>query len=304
MYNLKRNTKLYIVELNGAGAATNKHQIEIYSDITASQTFDEQSYKRKTLHTQLDLHEHAVISKANPANFSFTTPLLSIATVPIVLTLCREYSTGTLVPFDIYLETDTVVYKLEKSIIESITFNITKEAIITLSVSGTGAKLSKFGNVGSVTIPGTTFSVGAKQYTYANRLDCTIGGTALSSVAALNVDLKNDVEWLTSTTIQGTLSGTTSYPQTYVLQNRSIYGSVTQFLTTENIDNLSDTSVSSTLVLDVYSTSYSTSLPILKFNLPSVVFTRRIGFDDIINRVYDYRLNTNTTTVKPLYKGV
>lgn len=50
MYNFKKNAKLYIVELDANGSATNQHSIEIYSDITASQTFDEQSYKRKTLH--------------------------------------------------------------------------------------------------------------------------------------------------------------------------------------------------------------------------------------------------------------
>jgi hypothetical protein len=42
----------------------------------------------------------------------------------------------------------------------------------------------------------------------------------------------------------------------------------------------------------------------LRFNLPSIVYTKRVGTDDIINRVFDYRLNTNSTNVKPIYKGV
>ena len=83
MYNFKKNIKLYIVELNAAGAPTNRHAVEIYSDVSASQTFDEQSYKRKNLHALIDLHEYAVINNANVANFSFTTPILNIATTPL-----------------------------------------------------------------------------------------------------------------------------------------------------------------------------------------------------------------------------
>ena len=57
MYNFKKATKLYIVE-NG-----NKHTIDIYPDISASQTFEEQGYKRKTLHALNDLHDvfHTIV---------------------------------------------------------------------------------------------------------------------------------------------------------------------------------------------------------------------------------------------------
>ena len=80
MYNFKKNAKLYIVELDATGSALKQHSIEIYSDITASQTFDEQGYKRKTLHNLTDLHDYAVVNNANVANFSFTTPVLNITT--------------------------------------------------------------------------------------------------------------------------------------------------------------------------------------------------------------------------------
>ena len=123
MYNFKKNVKLYIVE-NG-----NKHSIEVYSDVSASQTFDEQSNKLKTLHDLNALHESASITKANVADFNFTTPIHNTTVTPIVLTLGTTYSSGTVSFFDIYIESDNAIYKLEKAVIESMTFNIERNAI-------------------------------------------------------------------------------------------------------------------------------------------------------------------------------
>ena len=86
------------------------------------------------------------------------------------------------------------------------------------------------------------------------------------------------------------------------MQGRTFSGSITQFLTSANVDSLSDTSTTAPIVISIYNKGASTA--ILEFNLPSTVFTRRLNFEELINRVYDFRLNTNSTIVKPLYKGV
>ena len=304
MYNFKKNVKVYLVELNSLGAATNQHSLEIYSDITASQTFDEQGYKRKTLHALTDLHEHAVINKANPANFSFTAPILDINSTPILLSLGSTYSTGTIASFDLYIQSDNVIYRIQKAVIESLTFNLERESILTISVSGTASKLSKFGNVGAVTIPGTPVSLGTKKYARIDTMSVSIAGSVLDSIASVNIELKNEIEWTPNNTIQEAVSNTTMYPSSYVLQRRTLSGSITQFLTSANVDTISDTSTSAAIILNIFSTAYSSSTPILQFNLPSTAFTRRLNFEELINRVYDFRLNTNTTTVKPIYKGV
>lgn len=306
MYNFKKNAKLYIVELSGNNP-TNKHSIEIYSDITASQTLDEQSAPRKTLHNLTHLHEYAVVNSANAANFSFTTPLLNITTVPIVLTLGREYSSGTITNFDMYIESDNVIYKIAKCVIESIAFNLDMQSVITMSVSGTASKISKYGNVGSVTVPGTTFTpilgTGSK-YATIDTLKVTIGSTVVESVASVHMDLKNDIKWYDETTLQESLAGNTiRYYTAYVLQKRTFSGSITQFITSDNVDTLTDSSMTAQVNIQIYETSYSTATPILEFNLPSTVFTRRLNFEELINRVYDFRLNSNSTIVKPLYKG-
>jgi hypothetical protein len=305
MYNFKRNVKAYIVELDAAGAATNRHQIELYSDISASQTFDEQGFKRKTLHNLTDLHDYAVVNNANVANFSFTTPLLSIQNgTPIVLTLGGTYSSGTITNFDLYIESDYVIYLVKKCVIESMAFNLERNSILTVSVGGTAQKISKFGNVGSVTVPGTPFSVGTKSYASIDLLSINIGGSVLDSIAGVHVDLRNDISWYQNNTLQEAIAGTTMYPGNYVLQGRTLSGSITQFLTSVNVDTLVDASTTSSIVISIYYRGYSTTTPLLQFNLPSTVFTRRLNFEEIINRVYDFRLNSNSTTVKPIYKGV
>lgn len=302
MYNFKKNAKLYIVELDTAGAATNQHSIEIYSDITASQTFDEQGYKVKTLHNQLALHDYAVVNNANVANFSFTTPILDVATTPKILTLASDYSSGNLVSFDIYIQSDNVIYKITKCTIESLAFNIERNAILTASVSGTASKLAKFGNVGSVTIPGTPVSVGTKTYAYVDKMNVSVNSIVLDSIASVHMDLKSDISWYSNNTLNEAVAGTMMYPGSYVMQGRTFSGSITQFLTSANVDSLTDTSTTAPIVISIYNKGSSTA--ILEFNLPSTVFTRRLNFEELINRVYDFRLNTNSTIVKPLYKGV
>ena len=304
MYNFKKNIKLYIVELNASGAPTNRHAVEIYNDVSASQTFDEQGYKRKNLHALIDLHEYAVINNANVANFSFTTPILNIATTPLILTLGGDYSSGNMTSFDIYVESDNIIYKLTKCVIESMTFNIERSSILTASVSGTSSKITKFGNVGAVTIPGTTFNVGAKSYVSVDRMITSVSGVTLDSVASVNIDIKNDISWYQNNTINDAIAGTMMYPSSYVLQGRTFSGSITQFLTSANVDTLSDTSTSAPIIISIFNNGYSTTTPILQFNLPSTVFTRRLNFEELLNRVYDFRLNSNLTIVKPIYKGV
>lgn len=300
MYNFKKNAKLYIVE-NG-----NKHSIEVYSDLSASQTFDEQSYGLKTLHDQTALHQGAVISKANVANFSFTTPIHNVAsgTTPIVLTLGGVYTGGTIASFDLYVDSDNVTYKIEKAVIEELTFNIERNAILTVSVSGTASKAFLYSTQAApVAIPGTPVTVGSKTYTYVAGINVSIAGTSLTSVVAAHVDLRNEVSWLDYTTMQASLNGITSYPSSYVVSKRELIGSTTQFITTENVSTLADTSTNAALVIDIYDV-VGASVPLLKFNLPSAVYTRRLNMEEIFNRVFDFRLNTNSTIVKPIYKGV
>jgi hypothetical protein len=304
MYNIRKNAKAYIVYYDTAQAVYRQYQVEIYNDITVSQTFDEQGYKRKTLHSLTAVHDHATVNSANPANFSFTTPLLSISEAPIFLSLGGDCSSGTLNSFDLYVESDNIIYKLTKCVIEQMNYSLERTSIVTISISGTGSKLEKFGNVGSVAIPGTPLTYAIKSYIPIDKLSVSIDNVMLDTISALNIDLRNDILWYPSKTVNEAIAGTTMYPAAYALQGRAFSGSISEFLTSENVDILSETSTTSQVVIKVFSNIYSLNNAILQFNLPSAVFTRRLNFEELINRVYDFRLNTNSGIVSPEYGQV
>lgn len=293
MYNFKKNTKLYIVE------GGNRHSINVYSDISASQTFDEQSYKLKTLHNLNDLHEGATITRAAPANFGFTAPILDASTTPILLKLATEYANGTISTFELYIESDNVKYRLENAVIETATFNISMDAVLTISISGTASKLA----IHTGSLPGTPVSAGTTEYVKPYGVAVTINSGTLDSIAAINIEIANQVSWVSNSTLHKSLVNNMIYPENYVVESRRVSGSVTQFLTLDNLASLSDTTVTSSIVIDVFSMP-NQATPFLRFNLPSSVFTRRVNMDEIFNRVYDFRLNNNSVTVKPIYKGV
>jgi hypothetical protein len=273
-----------------------KYPIEIYPDISISQTFDEQGYKRKTLHALNDLHEGATISKANTANFSFTTPITNLSNSPVLLSLGTSYSEGNVSNFDMYIESDNVMYKVEKCVIASTTFNISNTEILTVSISGSASKIIPF----TGKIPGTLLTQKG-DYFGTQRLSVSIGGTVIDSIAALNVEFANKVRWLENNTLQISLTNNISYSEQYVIEGRTVSGSITEFLTSQNKNALTDTSTNAAVDIIVGTASIPN---LLRFTLPSTVFTRRISVEDLITRVYDFRLNTNTTTVKPIYKGV
>lgn len=290
MYNFKKQTSVYLVR------GTEKHKLEVYADLSANQTFDENDSEVRTLHNPLDYHKRAVITKANPGTFSFTSPLKLVdSEIPysVLLDLALTYSSGTLENVDIYVESSNTTFKLEKAVLENITFNISMGSIITISVSGTCAKFIRFTD----SIPGTLVVSEASNYTAVRKLLVQIADTTLSSIAALNIDISNDITWRPNTSLH--TIGTVVYPENYVLSGRRISGSITQFLTQENVDVLPDISTVSDLEIAIY-TDLSDTEPFLAFLLPRIVYTRRVSLDELINRVYDFRLTSNAETTKAL----
>src|ERR1700741_2500252 len=152
-YSFKKTVKFYIV-YSGL-----RYRVDVYPDLSFSQTFDEKQINVKTLHAQGDMFDEAVINKANPANFSFTTPLRSDMTQRIALDLLLDYdSTSTekvLKTADIYVDNDVEIYKLEKCVFESGSLQLVRDRIVLLSINGTARKLSRAGASGVFTIPGT-----------------------------------------------------------------------------------------------------------------------------------------------------
>lgn len=291
MYNFKKDIQVY-VEYGG-----DIIPIDVYPDITFSQTFNENEHNRKTLHQPLNLNKGATISEANIANFSFTTPIKYDNTVLVdALLFDVDYATGTIEPVNIYIETTNKKFKLDTCVLEQLTLNIERAGIFTISVSGTAAVLEEVAS-----LPYAAMPVNTDPYTIIRCVKVNVNSTILDSIAAINIDIVNGVEWTRNTTLHASLNNEVSFKRNYVLSERRISGSVTEFL----LDSgpLPEFSTNSSMIIELAS-EVGQAPPFLTFNLPQVVYTRRLNVDEVFTRVYDFRLTDNTVSVIPSVQGV
>ena len=135
-YIFKKEVEVYLVY------SGTKYRLDI-SEIEFSQSFQESSYAVKTLHNQSGF-EGSSINRANPAGFSFNTPLLEELRHKVVFDRLLDCK-----PFDLYISSQQDVFKLEKCVIQDGTFEINKSRPLRLSVSGEASKLSKHTPTGS-----------------------------------------------------------------------------------------------------------------------------------------------------------
>lgn len=291
MYNFKKDIQVY-VEYDGFLIP-----IDVFPDITFSQTYNENDYNKKTLHQPLNLNKGATIVEANTANFSFTTPVKYDNTVLVdALLFGVDYETGNIEPIDLYVVTTNKKFKLDTCVLEQLTLNIERAGIFTISVSGTAALLEEI-----TVLPGTPEPRNMDPYTIVRCVKVNVNGTVLDSVAAINIDIANEIEWTRNTTLHASLNNEVSFKRNYVLNERRISGSVTEFL----LDSgpLPEYSTNSSMIIELASEIGETP-PFLTFNLPQVVYTRRLNVDEVFTRVYDFRLTDNTVSVIPSVQGV
>ena len=294
IYNFKQNTKFYLVY---AGL---KYTLDVYKDASFSQTFTEESINKRTIHDQSLLFDGAVITKAAPANFSFTIPLLDEDDLKIVFNLLTGYdSSYNINYFDLYAQTDKDVYKLEKCVIESGQFNIKMQSPMSLAISGSASKLSRVGTSGSYTIPGTaqTRSVD-RTYIPLRYLKVTIGGATLDYITAVSLSLQNKVTWRPPETLQASLAVTnaanTIYPLNFDLDNRIFTGAIEQYVTDDSYTNVQTWSIGSAITIQAGSRpSYYT----LDVNIPSAVYTNRVEAGDLFTQTFDFRMLSNPTAL-------
>lgn len=288
-YNFKKETKLYIVKDNI------KYALDVYPDLSISQTFNETNVPVKTLHSQYDMFENAVINTANPANFNFTCALVKETHTDILLKLLLEFDTSNieaaLHTADIYVEGNSEIYKLEKAVFESGVFQFSRDALVLLNLSGTARKLSKYVGV----IPGTLFSAGAtKTLIYPERVEVLIDGQSEPHVASFSVEVRNNIRWVDYANLQNSLvvsgASDTMYPEVFVVEGRVISGNVQQYVTSITNTDVNSWKTTSSLTITIGSKTEW----ILKFNFPSIVYTNRLNIQELFTQSYDFRVNGNT----------
>jgi hypothetical protein len=295
-YNFKKQNKLYVVR-DGL-----RYLLDIYPDLSFSQTFNETNVPVKTLHSQFNMFEAAVITVANPANFSFTSPILQEGDMDVLFTLLRDYAAGdeaTLNTADLYVESNSEVYKLEKAVFESGTFQIVKDSPLAVSLSGTARKLSKFTGA----IPGTLQPRTTRTHTAVTSMQVAVGGVVQPYITAVTVELKNDVQWVDHATLQNSIgisdASGTMFPEAFVVGSRTLSGTIQQYITDETNSNVNTWRTNAPVNIQVTNTGSAWAL---EFLLPSAVFTNRLEVQDIYIQSYEFRMNSNPVLASVIKK--
>lgn len=299
IYNFKKETQIFIVR----GGL--RYELDVYPDFSISQTFNETSVPVKTLHSQYNMFEDAVITRANPANFTFTVPLLLETDLKIVTSLLTDYdltsTEATVKTADLYIKSTSEVYKLEKAVVETGIFQIQKDSIILLNVSGTAAKLSKF--VGA--LPGTLQPRTTRTYSIPTSLSATLGGVTLENITSLSVELKNNVNWIDHATLHNSLgiidASGTMYPEAFVVGSRTLSGNIQQYVTDVNGASVNTWKMGDALRIIVGNLS---STKVLDIDIPSVVYTNRLDTQELFMQSFDFRMDTNPSDLALIIKHV
>lgn len=290
-FNFKKEAKVYLVTKE-TGL---QYNIDI-QDISFNQTFTENSYEVKDLHTQY-MFEASIINKANPANFAFVAYLLQEDDHKILLDVLLN-----LVPIDIYVSTNLDVYKLENAVFTTGAFTLEKTKLITLSVEGAATKLTKVGQTATYSIPGT-LQAKSSTHTFTQLLSVTavLDNLDISTeVTKISAEFQNNIEWVPYTTVHGALSATTAentmYPSDYVVQKRIFAGNITRYIGIDNVDQLQSWNTDAPLYIKVGQQILGNFYGI-EFDIPNCTFTNRIESSSVFTQSYDWRMTSNPSSI-------
>lgn len=298
MYNFLRDSKVFIVR-NGL-----RYELDIYPDLNFSQTFSETSVPVKTLHSQYNMFADAVINRKHPANFSFTVPLLYENDLSVLIELLTDYdmseTEATLKTADLYVVSNNQLYKLEKCVLENGVFQLPREGIVTLSLSGTATQLSNY--VGS--LPGIPqMRSPARTYMQTTALDVRLNSVPMPSVSSISIELSNDVSWVDYETIHKSqkvsVASESMTPEVFVVSGRTLSGNIQQYVTEDTTQFTNTWEIGSSLQVKVGTLAAQWGL---EFDIPSIVFTNRLAVQELFSQSYDFRMNTSPNNLSQIIR--
>ena len=281
VYSFLKEAKVYLVQ------GSTRYPISI-NNVSFSQTFTEQSYEVKNLHTS-DIFEGSVINTANPANFSLVVPMFKESKQKVLFDALLDYST-----FDLYIQTLQDTFKLEYCVISNGSFAVEKGKNLLFSVSGEASKLTRIGN-SSYTIPGTLNVSLGETYLLTQDNSIVLGSEGMSEhTLSCVVEFQNEIEWIPYKTLQQVVDNTTMYPSDFVVINRILAGSFSRYINPETVTDTQTYSQSSSLRIkigqEIGGTFYG-----FDFNMGSCSYTNRINTGSVFTQNYDWRMTDNTT---------
>jgi hypothetical protein len=294
MHNFKKTSITYLVYLG------TKYLIDLYSDLSVSQTFSESKVAKKTLHSQVSMFSGTVITEASAANFSFTVPFYEEHHQKILTDLALDYSANyNLNNFDLYVVSDSETYKLEKCVIENLTIQTASKSIVLFSFSGSASKLQKF----TGGIPGTLHTRSGTTTPVVSRyMKVSIGGVEQFNISGVSLELQNNVQWLPANTLHSSLAVSsytdTTYPTQYVLQDRVLSGSIQQYVTDTNGSTVNTWNTNIAIRVRVGNTPTWA----LDVDIPSGSYTNRLDFQDIYIQSFDLTMVSSPAALNTVIK--
>ena len=297
-YSFLKESKLFIVY------GGNKYRIYTTAALSFSQTFAEDSYPVKTLHDQTKMIEGTTITKANPAQFSFSVPLTAEKDESLVMDLLSDLvstsdsdiETQQLKAFDMYVQTGSVTFKVASCVITSANFALNPRAQFTVDVEGQGTKLSREGNE-SYTIPGSLQSESSTRTPLQVYPIVSVDSLDMSSIISVNIQIQNDINWTPFETLHESLDVTNSsnamFPSAYTVQDRIVSGTIQQYQTDNNITQFDDFSTNSNITITAKKLS---GVDFWKIQLNPAMYTARMGVNDVYTQTYDFR-STGSTAI-------
>ena len=273
-------------------------QLEVGPELTFNQTFTEDSFSTKTIHTD-DYFESSTITKANQANFEFTVPALKETDFEIIKDKLVDCST-----FDLYVKTDLDVFKLETAVLTNGTFEIEREKPLTLSVSGEASKLTLAGVASSYVIPGLPVAQSARTHLMNKELTVTLNSANISSnLYSIKAELQNDINWVGYQTVNAGLDVTNAsnamYPTEFTVDKKTLSGSIGQYITDTTSSDLQNFTTGESLRIKAGETISSTFYG-FDINMASCSFTNRANVAEVFTQSYDWRSTDNSTALSSI----
>jgi len=289
-YNFLRESNVHLVY------GGSRYLLKTTPDVSFSQTFAEDAYEVKTLHDQTKMFQGTSITKANPADFSFTIHLTTEKDETIVKSLLTDYDATEgqtrINSFDLYIVTGESTFKLNECVMTNGDFNLAKGSALTLSVSGQAQKLERVGNA-SYSLPGSLASASSTRTPTLSLIDVEVSGSDVSNIISATLSVQNEINWTAYETLHSSLSVTNAsnamYPSGFTLGRRVVSGNITQYVTSNNSSTVqsfnTDTTVRVKTVVD--------GSTFLDANLANCMFTKRTAASEAFTQTFDYRLIGN-----------
>lgn len=291
---------LSALEINAliSGKAAAIHTLEVGPELTFNQTFTEDSFSTKTIHTD-DYFESSTITKANQANFEFTVPALKETDFDIIKDKLVDCST-----FDLYVETELDVFKLETAVLTNGTFEIEREKPLTLSVSGEASKLTLVGAATTYAVPGLPVAQSVRTHLMNKELTVTLNSANISSnLYSIKAELQNDINWVGYQTVNAGLDVTNAsnamYPTEFTVDKKTLSGSIGQYITDTTSSDLQNFTTGESLRIKAGETLSSTFYG-FDINMASCSFTNRANVAEVFTQSYDWRSTDNSTALSSI----